>query len=135
MINYSDVNMFEKRLEHYDHIKKLYKYWNIHDQESIDGISCYFIGRAFQCIQEIVDNKNLSHDEKRKKVEQILKNENTVQGLKNAKSLSIKFKILTIPMKMGNISLSILFGKIVSIVRTVLPGLFIKIKEKEVHGK
>ena len=135
MINYSDVNMFEKRLEHYEHVKKLYNYWGVNDKESVDGISCYFIGRVFQCIQELADNKKITYKEKRDKVKIILENENTQEGLKNAKSLSTKFKILTIPMKCKNVTMSLLFGSIVSFVRKCLPGLFIKIKEKEVHGK
>lgn len=134
MINYNDVKMFEKRLEHYEHVKKLYKHWGVNNKESIDGISCYFIGRAFQCIQELAANENISYKEKREKVKNILYNENTIECLKNAKSLSTKFRILTIPMKMKNITLCMFFGNIISFVRKHFPGVFIKIKEKEVHG-
>ena len=135
MINYNKPNMFEIRVEHYEHILKLYEHWNLKDEKSTDGISCYFIGRVFQCIQELADNKQLTYKEKRKKVKQILTNKYTTECLKNAKSLSGKFKILVIPMKMKNVTLSLMFGKIVSLVREIMPGLFIKLKEKEVHGK
>lgn len=134
MINYSDPNMFNKRKEHFDHILKLYNYWNIKDEESIDSINCYYAGRLFQCVQELVDNKKLKYSEKRKKIKEILNDKETINSLKLSKSLSFKFRILTIPMKMKSILLSILFGRIVSLVRKVLPSLFIKLKEKEVHG-
>ncbi len=135
MINYSDPNMFEKRIEHYEHILRLYKYWNLKNDRSTDEISCYFVGRVFQCIQELADNKNVSYKDKRKKVKDILNNKYTIDALKNAKSLSGKFKILVIPMKIQNVTLSLLFGKNVSLVRKIMPRLFIRLKEKEVHGK
>ena len=134
MINYSDPNMFRKRKEHYEHILKVYNHWNINDKESLDSISCYYVGRLFQCIQELTDNKSLSRKEIRKKTEEILNDKYTINAIKNAKSLSIKFKILTLPIKIKNVTLSLLFGKIVSLTRKFLPNLFVKIKEKEVHG-
>ena len=134
MINYSDPNMFNKRKEHYEHILKLYKHWDFIDEKSIDSISCYYVGRLFQCIQELADNKNISITNKKNKVKEILNDEYTINALKKAKSLSKKFKVLVIPMKLHSTNISLLFGKIVSIVRKKFPSLFIKIKEKEVHG-
>lgn len=135
MINYSDPNMFNKRKEHFDHILKLYSHWNIKDENSIDSINCYYAGRLFQCVQELVDNKKITYKEKRSEVKEILNDEQTIKSLKLAKTLSLKFKILTFPMKIKSVSISMFFGRIVSVVRRILPGLFIKLKEKEVHGK
>ena len=135
MINYSDPNMFNKRKEHFEHILKLYDYWNIKDDKSIDSINCYYAGRLFQCVQELVDNKNIKYSEKRKKVKEILNDEKTIDSLKKSKGLSFKFKILTFPMKLRLVSISMFFGRIVSTIRRLLPSLFIKLKEKEVHGK
>ena len=133
MINYSDPNMFKKRKEHYEHIIKLYEYWNVNDEKSIDSICCYYVGRLFQCIQELVDNKNIKYAEKRRKVYEILNDKETIYALKNSNGLSKKFKILSIPMKIKSVSLSMFFGRIVSIIRKLFPSLFIKLKEKEVH--
>ena len=135
MINYSDPNMFEKRKEHYEHILKLYEYWNINDTKSLSSISSYYAGRLFQCIQELVDNKEINYSEKRKKIKLILNDEETIISLKRAKDLSGKFKMLTFPMKIKSVALCMLFGRIISLVRKFCPSLFIKIKEKEVHGK
>ena len=135
MINYSDPNMFNKRKEHYEHILKLYEFWNQHDEKSISSISCYYVGRLFQCIQEIADNKNISNKEKRRITSQIVNDKETRNSLKQAKDLSFKFKILIIPIKIKSITLSLFFGKIISMVRKLFPSLFIKMKEKEVHGE
>ena len=133
MINYSDPNMYEKRLEHYQHIKKLYKYWNLEDENSIDAISSYYVGRLFQCVQELTDNSTLSFRQKIYKVKKILNDEETINALKNAKNLSKKMKILVMPMRHKKILMSLLFGKSVSIIRNVFPSVFIRMKEKEVH--
>lgn len=135
MINYSDPNMFYKRKEHFEHILELYNFWNYSDDKTINSINSYYLGRLFQCVQELADNKKLKYREKIIKVKEILHDEKTVVAFKNADSLSLKFKVLTLPMKFKLVNLSILFGKIVSIVRRLFPSLFILLKEKEVHGK
>lgn len=134
MINYSDPNMFEKRLEHYEHIKKLYKYWGISQEDEIDYISCYYVGRLFQCIQELADNKKMTKKEKIKKIDMILSHEYTIEALEKARTLSTKMKILVYPMKKKNTRMSFLMGKMVSIIRRCFPTIFIKLKEKEVHS-
>lgn len=134
MINYRDPKMFEKRREHYEHIIKLYKHWKVNDPVSMDSISCYYLGRLFQCIQELSDNKDISRKEKRSKTYSILHDKYTLESFKYGKSMSKKFKILTFPMKRKNVTMSLLYGKIVSSIRTMFPSLFIKLKEKEVHG-
>ena len=70
-----------------------------------------------------------------KKIKLILNDEETIISLKRAKDLSGKFKMLTFPMKIKSVALCMLFGRIISLVRKFCPSLFIKIKEKEVHGK
>lgn len=135
MINYSDPKMFQKRKEHYEHIKKLYEHWEMkNDEKSLDAISCYYVGRLFQCIQELTDNNKIKYAEKRKKTKEILNDEETIYSIQKAKSLSRKFRILTFPMKLKNITLSLLFGKTISLVRKIFPSIFIKMKEKEVHS-
>lgn len=134
MINYSDPKMYEKRKEHYEHVLKLYKHWNQNDEKSIDAISCYYVGRLVQCIQELADNKKIKAKETRDKIKTILEDRYTIESLKNAKSLSCKFKILVFPMKLKNVTLCLWQGKIINFVRKHFAGVFIKLKEKEVHS-
>lgn len=134
MINYSDPKMFEKRKEHFQHILKVYNHWGVHDKNSIDGISCYYAGRMAQCIQELADNNMISNNEKILKITEIINDPLTIDALKNAKSLSVKMKIILIPLKMKNAKLCFLMGKMISLVRKIMPGLFIHLKESEVHG-
>lgn len=134
MINYSDIHMFQKRKEHFEHILRLYSHWEIHDEASMDAISCYYIGRLAQCIQELANNKNISTKERKERVQFILDDSLTGEALKQSKSLSRKMKLITAPMKAKNVELSIAIGNCINIVRRIAPGLFIRMKEQEVHG-
>lgn len=134
MINYSDVNMFEKRREHFQHILRLYRCWGVRDEASIDAISCYYAGRLAQCVQELADNKDISSREKREKVRRLLDDRMTKAALRHSRSLSKTMKLMTAPMKLGSVRLCLLMGGSISLVRRLAPGLFIKLKEKEVHG-
>ena len=134
MINYSDPKMFQKRKEHYEHILKLYRHWECSDRESIDAISCYYVGRLFQCIQEIADNKKIKNKEKIEKIKEILYDNETELAITKAKKLSCKFKILTFPMKIHNVTICLMFGNMINFIRKYFQSIFIKIKEKEVHS-
>ena len=134
MINYSDIRMFEKRREHFAHILRLYRHWGIRDSASIDGISCYYVGRLVQCVQELADNKTISSGERRERVKAILSDRTTKAALRHAESLSKTMRIMSAPMKIENVTLSLAVGGGVSLVRRLMPGLFIRLKEKEVHG-
>lgn len=134
MINYSDVHMFEKRKEHFEHILMLYRHWGIADEASMDAISCYYAGRLAQCIQELSDNQNISAPERRVKIREILNDPLSVEALRQAHSLSKKMEIMVAPMKLKSVGLSMLMGRAISFVRSAAPGLFIRMKEQEVHG-
>ena len=131
---YMDVNLFEKRLEHFNHILRVYNAWGVDDETSMDGISSYFVGRVFQCVQEISVNKRITAKERREKIRKIVNHPTVTEALRRAGSLSLKMKILVIPLKMKWVGASMLFGKVVSWVRAASPGLFIRLKEKSVHG-
>ena len=131
---YEDVHLFEKRLEHFDHILRVYNAWDVDDETSMDGICSYFVGRVFQCVQEISVNKKLTKGERREKIREIVNHPTVIDALRRTKTLSLKMKILVIPLKMKWVWASMLFGKIVSWVRAAAPGIFIRLKEKTVHG-
>ena len=134
MINYQDPNMFEIRKEHYNHVLELYDYWRLNDLESEDAINSYYVGRLFQCIQEISDNKSFKYKQKRDKIKTILEDSQTKKALKQCKKLSNKLKVLVFPMKINNVTMCLIFGKTVSFIRKCFPELFIKLKEREVHS-
>ena len=134
MIHYSDIGMFQTRREHYRHILELYQHWGIQEKASMEAVASYYVGRLFQCVQELMDNAELNGEEKRQKIEEILVDPMTREALKRSRTRSNLMKILVWPMRIHNVSLCMCFGKSVSIVRRIAPGLFIRVKEREVHG-
>lgn len=134
MINYSDIRMFEKRKEHYEHILKLYSHWNIHDAQSMDAIGSYYVGRLAQCVQELMDNQKLSKADKKAKIRQIVQDPVTREALTNARTMSRKMKIMVMPLRWKSVPGCMLMGNAISFVRKCMPGLFIRLKEQEVHG-
>lgn len=134
MLIYSNEKMFEKRLEHYQHILKVYDHWKIDDEESKDAINSYFIGRTVQCIQEMAGNKKIAIWERNKRITKIVNLPIVIEALKQAKTMTPMMKMMTIPLKSRNTGLCIVFGKCISLIRKMFPKLFIKLKEKEVHN-
>lgn len=131
MINYSDAKMFEKRKEHFEHILQLYDHWNIHSAESNDSICCYYLERLCQCTQELVDNKNISKQERDDRIKQIFNDPLTGDAIKYAKGMSVKMKIMCYPLRHKQLLPCIIMGKVINCVRKFAPGLFISLKEKE----
>ena len=134
MINYSDINMFNTRKDHFNHILELYKSWNYMDESTETSIYTYFANRVIQCVQELFDNKKLSHNEKKEKILFIFSDELVIKSFNTAK-LSKKFKILAFPIKHKKYLLCKFFMWIVNFIRKHFPKLFIKMKENEVHEK
>lgn len=134
MIIYADPNMYKKRVEHFQHILRLYQHWGINDEDSMGGICSYYVGRLVQCVQEIVDNGDMNGAEKKARIKNIVNDKMTIGAFKHARSLSKMMKIMSWPLKAKNVTLCIAFSKLINTVRKRLPGLFIKLKEKEVHG-
>ncbi|MDE6407528.1 MAG: glycosyltransferase family 2 protein [Anaeroplasmataceae bacterium] len=133
MINYSDPNMFKKRVEHFEHIVKLYQVWNYMDEMTRTSINSYFAGRIIQCVQELVDNRKLTKKEKKDRIKEILNHPLVIEAFKDAK-LSKKMKFLSKPIKKKSVHGSIRNMKMVNMVRKFFPKLFVKMKENEVHG-
>jgi len=134
MIIYADPNLYKKRAEHYQHILRVYEHWGVNDVDSMDGISSYYVGRLVQCVQEIADNKKMKMKEKKFRVKNMVEDTMTINALRRAKSTSKMMKIMAWPLKTKNVTLCIMFGQGISLVRKLFPGVFIKLKEQEVHN-
>ena len=68
------------------------------------------------------------------RIKTIINDPLTRNSLKSANMLSKKMKIMCLPIKYKSVWLSVVMGKSIGLVRKFAPGLFIKLKEQEVHG-
>lgn len=125
--------LYNKRKEHFDHICRLYKHWEIQDRQSLVSIYTYYIERILQCIQEIAINPKLSAIEKKKKISEILKDEQTKKGAKIAKPDSFIMNVAVFPIRTGSVFLCYMEGKVIGFLKTHKANLFYKIRSKIVH--
>ena len=122
-------NMYEKREDEHGWMVDLYKEWNVHNAESREMISRRYVERLVGCVENLTNPKcTLSYSEKRKQVKEMLSKRHVAQCLKLAKPRSSYMKILLIPLKMKNITLTLLECQAISFVKTRNTKLFSKLK-------
>ncbi len=122
-------NMYEKREDEHGWMINLYKEWNVHNAESREMIARRYVERLIGCVENITNPKcTLSYGEKRKQVKEMLSKKHVDQCLKLAKPRSSYMKILLIPLKMRNVTLTLLECQAISFVKTRNTKLFSKLK-------
>lgn len=122
-------NMYEKREEEHGWMIDLYKEWNVHNAESREMIARRYVERLIGCVENVTNPKcTLSYNEKRKHVKEMLNKQHAVQCLKLAKPRSSYMKILLIPLKTKNVTLTLLECQAISFVKTRNTKLFSKLK-------
>lgn len=122
-------NMYEKREEEHGWMLDLYRHWNIDDPHSREMIARRYVERLVGCIENVTNKScKLPHSEKRKKIKQMLNGEHVVPCLKQAKPRSLIMKILLIPIRMRNVTLTMAQGKVISLVKSTNIKLFATLK-------
>jgi glycosyltransferase EpsJ len=107
----------------------LYRHWNIDDPHSREMIARRYVERLVGCIENVTNKScKLPHSEKRKKIKQMLNGEHVVPCLKQAKPRSLMMKILLIPIRMRNVTLTMAQGKVISLVKSTNIKLFATLK-------
>ncbi len=122
-------NMYEKREEEHAWMLDLYKYWEYKSDDSQEFLARRYIERFIGCVENLTNPKcNLKTKEKRAKIKDMLANPYVVWSLKTAKPRSKYMKIMLIPIKMHNVTLTLLEGKAISFVKCRSTKLFAKLK-------
>lgn len=123
-----DEGLFDRRKEQFEHILDIYKYWNMmDDRKSMQAINYYFIGRVFQCIQEMA-NSNYKYLDKKRKVKKILSDSTVKNAIRLQKGPSRLMNLFIYLMKKGNATALLVFGNIISIVKNKFSRTFYKIR-------
>lgn len=121
--------MYEKREEEHDWMIALYNEWNVHNSESKEMIARRYIERFIGCVENLTNpNSKMSYKEQRKEVKKMLGKIRVSQALALAKPKSFYMKILLIPVKYRNITLTLLEAKVITFVKTKNTKLFTKLK-------
>lgn len=122
-------NMYEKREEENQWMVDMYKKWNVDDVHSNEMIARRYIERFIGCIENLT-NKNctLKYSEKRKIVKEMLQQEHVKKNVRLMKSRSKVMGLMIMPIKMRNVTLTLLEGKCISFVKSRNTKIFATIK-------
>ena len=123
--------MYEKREEEHGWMVDLYQEWGLDDEASREMIARRYVERFIGCVENLTNPKcELSYSEKRKQVKEMLSKEHLKESLKLAKARSSYMKILLVPLKMGNVTLTLLEAQTITFVKTRNTKLFSKLKAR-----
>lgn len=126
-----DGMLFQKRKEQFEHILKVYKYWDIKEQEIMSSIYGYYAARLVQCVQEIAIS---DCENKRQLINEVLDDEMSKEAFLEGEISSKLLRIVAWPMKKGNVGLSFLAGWAIGFVKGHFPALFYRMKSQSVNG-
>ncbi|MCD7750517.1 MAG: glycosyltransferase [Lachnospiraceae bacterium] len=125
-----DGLLYQKRREQFEHILKVYTHWNVKDPEIMSVIYGYYSARLVQCVQEIAISQS---NQKRKLVKDILMDDFNITAIQSGKIQSRYLALAIFPMRMKNVSGSILMGKAMGFFKIHMSSVFYRIKSISVN--
>lgn len=125
-----DSSLYEKRKQQFEHVLEVYEHWNITDSAIMSKVYAYYTSRLVQCVQELSAAKGISRAGKRSRMKVMLTDELTVKSLKNQQQDSTLMAMCTKVLKTGNITLCMLMGKLIGIIKGKNAARFQQLKAK-----
>ena len=124
-------DMYQKREEEHGWMTELYDYWSVKDAESYEMIQRRYIERVVGCVENITNSDcSLSLKEKKEEIKKIISSDRVKTALRTAKPHSAMMKMILVPIKMKNVTLTYLEGSFISRVKRTNTKLFAKLKAK-----
>ena len=122
-------DMYEKREEENGWMRELYAYWQIWNDEIEEFLSRRYIERIIGCVENVT-NKNctLSGVEKRREIKKMISSSAARDAVKNAKAKSRYMKLMLLPVKWNNATLTYWEGLVISKVKRGNTKLFARLK-------
>ncbi|MBO5425447.1 MAG: glycosyltransferase family 2 protein [Lachnospiraceae bacterium] len=121
--------MYEKREEEHGWMMELYKGWHVGDSASIDMIARRYLDRFIGCIENVTNPKcELTKKEKKAEIGRMLQNPRLDKMLEKAKTRSLYMKIMLLPIRWKNVTLTYMEAKFITFVKNRNTKLFTKLK-------
>ncbi len=122
-------DMYEKREEEHGWMINLFKYWNVSTPETEEFIARRYIERIVGCIENVTNKScDLSKAEKKAEIKKMISTQSVKDALAKAEPNSLYMRLMLIPIKWNNATLTYLEGKIISLVKSNNTKLFAKLK-------
>lgn len=123
--------MYEKREEEHRWMEELYAYWNVQNAQSVEFIARRYIERVIGCIENVTNPAcTLSRKQKISEIRRIICSDTVQEQLPRVKARSGYMRLMLLPIKWKNATLTYLEGAFISYVRQKNSKLFAKLKAK-----
>lgn len=124
-------DMYDKREEEKQWMIDLYKHWDVSSPEVDEFIARRYIERVIGCIENVT-NKNcqLSPAEKKAEIKKMISTEYAKWAAKTARPDSGYMKIMLLPIKWHNVTLTYWEGLVISRVKSSNTEMFAKLKAR-----
>lgn len=124
-------NMYDKREEEHGWMLDLYNYWGVQDEASMEMVARRYVERLVGCVENVTNPRcTLSKAEKRKEIAKIISGEHARKCLKLARPRSTMMKVILLPIKWNNVTLTMLESRFVSKVKSSNTKMFATLKAK-----
>lgn len=122
-------DMYEKREEEHGWMTDLYAHWGIDDEESREMLQRRYIERVVGCVENVTNSAcTLSAKEKKAEIKKIISSDRVRAALKEAKPRSTMMKLMLVPIKMKNTTLTYWEGSFISKVKKNNAKTFARLK-------
>ena len=122
-------DMYDKREEEHGWLVEIYNYWNIDSAESKEFLARRYIERIIGCIENVTNKScTLSAKEKKAEIKRMIGTETAREAVKTAKPNSTYMKLMLMPIKWNNATLTYWEGKLISAVKRSNTKMFAKLK-------
>lgn len=121
--------MYQKREEEHGWLLALYKKWGVMNPQTKEMLARRYVERFIGCVENLTNPKcDLGYREKREQVKRMLSKKKVSQMARIARPKSLYMKIMLIPIKLKNVTLTLLEAQTITFVKTRNTWLFSKLK-------
>lgn len=123
--------MYDKREEEHRWMRDLYAYWDVHDEASMEMLARRYAERLVGCVENVTNPRcQLTEAEKKKEIGKMIRGENAKECLRLARPRSLMMRLLLVPIKWGNVTLTMLESRVISKVKSSNTKMFATLKAK-----
>lgn len=122
-------DMYDKREEEHRWLQELYQGWGIDSPEIQEFLSRRYIERLVGCVENVTNqNCTLSRKEKRAEIARMISSPQAREALAKAVPGTFMMKVLLVPYRMGNVTLTMWESEFISFVKQHSTNLFARLK-------
>ena len=123
--------MYQKREDEHGWMLDLYQHWGIQDGPSMEMVARRYVERMVGCVENVTNEKcQLPKEEKKKQIAVMIRSDNAKTCLKLARPRSTMMKTMLVPIKWGNVSLTMLESRVITKIKTKHTKTFATLKAK-----